>query len=327
MRKGGWIPADHWGRLFLRGASAEVKLVACYLMTCAHSGAGGVVRAEPGVMCADLGLLHSAFIDALEALVRRRFVVPYVEIGPGSALSACHAWAVPAILDAEPIANPNVGKRVVKDLADLLDGGSGDFWRALLDAYRSSGAEKNLAPEFFARVVEAATWEGQDSAGNYALAIDDQRRKVASTVVTDALAGVDTYDALGGAQPDAKTEPICKPPDPAPEAWLLIESWNRVALEVGLDVASLLDDELMSAAAARVAQLGGVENIPALINKVRASEFLMGRRPGADGNLYRLTFAAMCRESMFVKIMEGAYDTPPEPDLEIPDFLRRGPAS
>lgn len=320
MRRGAYIPANHWGRLYLRGASPDVKLVACYLMTCAHSTSAGVVRADATLMASDLGMYGQDMAAALGELMRRHFVVPYTApevVGQGTAgpvysaaFGEIHAWAVPAILDAEPVINPNVGKRVAKDLGDLLGGGQGRFWKALLDGYLSH--EKNLPAEFMARVREAATWEKADSEGNYALAMDAQRNG------GDALAGVDTYDALGGrtvirsdtlaAVAYAKAVADSRP------AVALADAWNDLCHRPPADLPMVdLDADLDDAAAARVAQLGGVDNIPVLMAKVEASDILMGRAPDGSGNIYRLTFAKLCKESLFSSIMEGRFDNKVKP--------------
>lgn len=366
MRKGGYIPANHWGRLYLRGASAEVKLVACYLMTCAHSTSAGVVRADATLMASDLGMAKGDMASALGDLVRRRFVVPYVAVepvlaAPGGVIYSgdfgdIHAWAVPAILDAEPVINPNVGKRVAKDLADLLGDGQRAFWSALHEAYKDH--RKNLPADFLAQLSTLAAMVERIPAGELRPVAHDAGNDVTG-LVRDALAGVDTYDALGGAQPEPKTEAIGQPggmtdaelhgiidelggarngvdsesnrTQPAPGRVVptvpscfsmmttgaqLAEAWNALVMRSDLEVAYNWTSEILDMASDRVAQLGGVDKIPVLMAKVEASDVLMGRAPDGAGEIYRLTFTRLCRESLFSSIMEGRFDNKVKPVTE-----------
>lgn len=299
MRKGGYVPASFWRRRFLEGASADVRLLALYLVTCGAGSLSGVVRASHRAMAEETGLDPRAVVDSLRALIARHFIVPY---SLDDHLALVDVWAVPAILDHTPIPNGNVGKKVVKELADLMDGGAGAFWLALGVALKNNGGDRFL-PELVETMIDRGRIEpiGDDRCDAVALAFNT----LMGPVEDDAAIA----ESLGPAAP-IRDEPL--PPWAA-----LVDAWNgspKASPAGPLEYFWLpIAEDLMREATARVGQLGGVDKIPTLMAKIEASDFLLGKRANRDGELYTLTFAAMCRESMFLKIMEGAYDNPPAP--------------
>lgn len=324
MRKGGYVPASFWRRRFLEGASADVRLLALYLVTCGAGSVAGVVRASPRAMAEETGLDPRAVVDALRALIARHFIVPY---SLDDHLALVDVWAVPAILDHAPIPNGNVGKKVVKELADLIGGGADSFWFALGVALKGNGGDRFLADHVQMMIdrglvkPDAVREVAADLGVSDILRSPDEVKRLESysTPTSDGRPHPhDPYDdervQIGGARkagdPPATLEPL--PPWAA-----LVDAWNE-SPKTG-DAGPLawmhlpISPELLEEAESRVRQLGGVENISKLMAKVEASDFLLGRRANRDGEFYTLTFAAMCRESMFLKIMEGAYDNPPSP--------------
>lgn len=95
------------------------------------------------------------------------------------------------------------------------------------------------------------------------------------------------------------------PPPPAlDEVQLAFDAFNEVAAEIGGTVAQVLNKERRARLGARIASVGGITGWPAVLDKIRASDFCRGGNPRG----WVIDLDGLCQLKTFTKLMEGSYD-------------------
>ncbi len=112
--------------------------------------------------------------------------------------------------------------------------------------------------------------------------------------------------------PDRRKTPLKEvPPTDNHEVSEAVESWNRLAKEIGLAEVQRITPKRRASCRARLRECGGMKGWLAALGKIRDSPFLRGRNDRG----WRADFDFVIREGSFTKIMEGGHDAKQKPNV------------
>lgn len=296
----GRIRSQFWDDEDLKACAPATKMLALYLLTSNHTNAIGCFRLPAAYILSDTNLDVETLETALAELRNVGFMKPCERV----------PWIwIPNYLKHNPLENPNVWRKCVKELA-LIPG------------------EVSAAPAIAAQLIEIAS-EPRMSNPNSKTRVSDEE----ITVLKRYENGIETLPK--GKRPFLVPCPV---PEPLPEPSSLrsdvgahreksgasqsqpkstgpteeaqaVQAYNDVAKDLDWPQAQVLTRARSVTLCKRLAGCGGIEGWRAAMAKARASPFLRGET-GRDETHASWTpdFDFFLQQSSFTKLMEGKYD-------------------
>lgn len=286
MRDYGKVKTTFWTDERTRGLSDRGKLLALYLLSGPHANAIGCFRLPSGYISEDLKWPSETVSQTLSELSQKGFAYRCERT---EWVFVCHF-----LRHNEP-ENPNVAKAMAKLIDDIPK--KAKFYR------------------------------------DFVAALEPYGKRFREGYVEGLLNGISNPEPEPEPEPEQEPEPPsgsrgAGAPPAAPQLALqadddltdlpahlvrgelgqAIALWNAMAEGAGLPRVDKLTSKRRRALTKRLRDCGGIDGWRMAMDRVGASPFLRGERPGKGHENWKCGFDFILDEEHFTKLMEGSYD-------------------